>query len=226
MKRAIVLLSGGLDSAVTLYYAKNLGYKITCLSFDYSQRHQKEIKLAKRLAGLAGAAHIVLKVKFPARSSSLIDKKRRLPKRGLSKIKEAGIPSTYVPARNIIFLSYALCYAEVLSADSIFIGVNSVDYSGYPDCRPDFLKAFSRMSALGTRRGVTGRMVKIKTPLSRKSKGEIVKLGRRLKVPFKYTWSCYEGARYPCGACDSCRLRSRGFSEAGLDDPLSIKTDR
>ncbi|MCK4519362.1 MAG: 7-cyano-7-deazaguanine synthase, partial [Candidatus Omnitrophica bacterium] len=110
MKRAIVLLSGGLDSAVTLYYARSRGYKITCLSFDYSQRHRKEIKLAKKLAWLAGASHIILKIKFPAKSSSLIDKKRRLPKRGLSKIKEAGIPSTYVPARNIIFLSYALCY--------------------------------------------------------------------------------------------------------------------
>ncbi len=223
MKKAIVLLSGGLDSAVTLFYAKKRGFDITCLTFDYGQRHRRETQSAKKLTELVKAKQVILKVAFPSESSSLTNTKTNLPQRQSLEIKKTGIPSTYVPARNIIFLSYALLYAEVIKAGSIFIGVNSIDYSGYPDCRPEFLKAFTEMAALGTKSGVSGKAVKIEAPLMMSSKAEIVKLGKKLNVPFEHTWSCYEGGRYPCCKCDSCRLRAGGFKEAGIGDPLEEK---
>ena len=221
MKKAIVLLSGGLDSSVTLYYAKKKNYKVYCLVFDYGQRHLKEIESARKIAKLAEVKYTVLKLALPKKAGVLLDKKTPLPKRSLLKLKEkANIPATYVPGRNIIFLSYALSYAEAIDADSIFIGANAIDYSGYPDCRPEFLKAFMRISKVATKRGVEGNPVRILAPLIKKSKVEIVKLGKRLNVPFEYTWSCYKGLKYPCGYCDSCRLRAKGFKEAGFKDPL------
>lgn len=219
MKKAILLLSGGLDSGVTLYYAKNKNFDVSCLTFDYHQRHLKEIIKAKLLAKKAKAEHIIIKLGLPLKGSALLDKNLKLP--GESLLRNSGkIPITYVPARNIIFLSYALFYAELKAADSIFIGANVIDYSGYPDCRPEFLKAFMKAAGLGTKRGEEKRPIKIVAPLIKKSKSDIIRLGLKLKVPFEYTWSCYAGGKFPCGVCDSCRFRLKGFKEAGLDDPL------
>ena len=223
MKKAIVLLSGGLDSAVVLYYVRRKNYKITCLTFNYNQKHRREIESAKRLVKLTKTEHILINIELPSKSSSLIDKMKPIPRGSSTKINKnkMRIPTTYVPARNIIFLSYALSYAEAEKADDIFIGVNAIDYSGYPDCRPEFLRAFKRMSKLGTKRGIQGQPVDIIAPLLNKSKAEIVRLGSRLDVPFEYTWSCYKGGERPCGRCDSCRLRAKGFKEAGIKDPLT-----
>lgn len=227
MKKAIVLLSGGLDSSVTLYYAKKKNYKVYCLVFDYGQRHLKEIESARKIAKLAKVNYAILKLALPKKAGVLLDKKIPLPKRSLLKLKEkADIPATYVPGRNIIFLSYALSYAEAIGADSIFIGANAIDYSGYPDCRPEFLKTFMRISKVATKRGVEGNPVRILAPLIKKSKVEIIKLGKRLNVPFEYTWSCYKGLKYPCGYCDSCQLRAKGFKGAGFEDPLCAKRQR
>jgi len=221
MKKAIVLLSGGLDSAVMLYYVRRKNYKVTCLTFNYNQKHKREIESAKRLVKLIKTGHILINIELPSKSSSLIDKMKPIPRGSSTKINKIRIPTTYVPARNIIFLSYALSYAEAERADNIFIGVNAIDYSGYPDCRPEFLRAFKRMSKLGTKRGIQGQPVDIIAPLLNKSKAEIVRLGSRLDVPFEYTWSCYKGGEKPCGQCDSCRLRAKGFKEAGIKDPLT-----
>ena len=221
MKKAIVLLSGGLDSAVVLYYVRRKNYKITCLTFNYNQKHKREIESAKRLVKLIKTGHILINIELPSKSSSLIDKMKPIPRGSSTKINKMRIPTTYVPARNIIFLSYALSYAEAEKTDDIFIGVNAIDYSGYPDCRPEFLRAFKRMSKLGTKRGIQGQPVDIIAPLLNKSKAEIVRLGSRLDVPFEYTWSCYKGGERPCGQCDSCRLRAKGFKEAGIKDPLT-----
>jgi len=215
-KRAIVLLSGGLDSATALYIAKNKGYKITCLIFDYGQRHRKEIEAAKRIAREAENPYCVGKIKFPWGGSSLLGKEK-IPEHG--KFLSKNIPSTYVPARNIIFLSFALSFAEAIKAKVVFIGAHSQDYSGYPDCRPEFLNAFRMAAALGTAAGVSKKGVKIIAPLINKNKSDIIKLGIKLKVPYKYTWSCYEGGRIPCGKCDSCYYRAKGFREAGIPDP-------
>ena len=226
MRKAIILLSGGLDSAVTLFYVKTRGFDVTCLTFDYGQRHRREIQSAKMLAKLAKTKQVILAMTFPLGASSLTNAKTKLPCRQSSVIKKTGIPNTYVPARNIIFLSYALLYAEVIRANSIFIGINSIDYSGYPDCRPEFLKAFTKMAALGTKSGASGKAVKIEAPLMKSSKTDIVKLGKKLNVPFEHTWSCYEGGKHPCGKCDSCMLRADGFKEAGIVDSLKVKGAR
>ncbi len=218
MKTAIVLLSGGLDSATTLYLAKKKGYRCLCLIFDYGQRHKKEIISAKRIAKRAHSQVQIVKFNLPWKGSSLLSKKITLPK---DYFKRAGkIPSTYVPARNIIFLSFALSFAEAAKAEAIFIGANFIDYSGYPDCRPDFFQAFSSMALFGTRSGAEGRHIAILTPLIYKTKEEIIKLGLKLKVPYEITWSCYKGGRIPCGKCDSCLLRQKGFRKLGVDDPL------
>ena len=213
-KQAVVLLSGGLDSAVALYYAKAKGYKCLCLIFDYGQRHKKEILQAQKIAKAAGCAYQLLKISFPWKGSALLNKKIKI----LEKIS-SGVPVTYVPGRNIIFLSFAISLAETLKARAVFIGAHSQDYSGYPDCRPEFLDAFKEAATLGTAAGVNKKGIKIIAPLINKSKSEIIKLGLKLKVPFHLTWSCYSGTRSPCGKCDSCYYRAKGFKEAGIIDP-------
>jgi len=238
----VVLLSGGLDSAVTLYLARSLGYDCLCLIFDYAQRHKKEIWRAKRIAGMAGCSAEVLRIKLPWRGSSLLDRRVSIPTLRDNEItrqrdneitrqrdneitrQRDNIPSTYVPARNIIFLSFALSCAEAIKAKAIFIGAHAHDYSGYPDCRLEFYRAFSTVIAAGTKCGCQGRPVVVKTPLIHKSKAQIIRLGQRLEVPFALTWSCYQGGSRPCGSCESCNFREKGFREAGLKDPaLSIK---
>ncbi len=220
MKRAVVLLSGGLDSAVTLYVARAKGYIPYALVIDYGQRHKRELESAKRLARECGASIKILKLGFPWKGSSLLDSNAKIPTgRSISRIKALGIPSTYVPARNTVFLSLASSYAEAINASAVFIGAHIEDSSGYPDCRPEYLRAFSRVLRLGTRRGLEKRL-KLEYPLISKSKAAIIRLGRSLGVPFKYTWSCYAGLSKPCGKCDSCVLRAGGFKELGLKDPI------
>ena len=230
-KKAVVLLSGGLDSATTLYFAKAKGFQCYCLIFDYGQRHKKEIASAKKIAQRAGCAWQIIKLSLPWKGSSLLDKKLKITEfsNSTNSINSSNsIPSTYVPARNIIFLSFALSCAEAIKASSIFIGANAIDYSGYPDCRPGFYRAFIRAVNLGTKAGVEGRGFSIFTPLIKMTKAGIIKLGTRLKVPYELTWSCYQGGRKPCGKCDSCNFRARGFQEAGYRDPLlrGVKYDR
>ncbi|HBU08934.1 MAG: 7-cyano-7-deazaguanine synthase QueC [Omnitrophica WOR_2 bacterium GWB2_45_9] len=230
-KKAVVLLSGGLDSATTLYFAKAKGFQCYCLIFDYGQRHKKEIASAKKIAQRAGCAWQIIKLSLPWKGSSLLDKKLKIPEFSNSTNSinlSNSIPLTYVPARNIIFLSFALSCAEAIKASSIFIGANAIDYSGYPDCRPEFYRAFIRAVNLGTKAGVEGRGFSIFTPLIKMTKAGIIKLGTRLKVPYELTWSCYQGGRKPCGKCDSCNFRARGFQEAGYRDPLlrGVKYDR
>ena len=220
-RTAIVLLSGGLDSAVSLYFAKSQGFDCRCLIFDYDQRHKREIESAKRIAKLAGCRYRILKIELPWKGSSLLDRKVALPRetdRGT--LRRADIPSTYIPGRNIIFLSFALSFAEAVGARTILIGAHMQDYSGYPDCRQDFFQAFSKVIKTGTEAGVKGEGIKILTPLITKKKSEIIKLGFRLGVPFELTWSCYQGGSQPCGKCDSCHFRARGFAEADIPDPL------
>jgi len=217
-RKAVILLSGGLDSATSLYLAKKNGFKCFCLIFDYGQRHHKEIESAKKIVSLANCPYQVLKIKLPWKGSSLLSKNLIIPKK-----RNNEIPSTYVSARNIIFLSYALSFAETIKAEAIFIGSHSQDYSGYPDCRPEFYAAFRKIISCGTKAGVEKRRVEIKIPLINMTKASIIKLGRRLGVPFALTWSCYQGGRIPCNKCDSCYFRAKGFKEAGIKDPL-IKT--
>jgi len=223
VKKAVVLLSGGLDSATTLFFAKKKKFKPNCLIFDYGQRHKKEINSAKRIAKVAGCEYKLIKFSLRWKGSALLDKSICVPKRldvqGILESKK--IPSTYVPARNIIFLSFAVSYAETIKADSIFIGVNSIDYSGYPDCRPEFFQAYIKSIKLGTKSGVAKRLPKIEAPLINKTKSQIINLGLKLGVPYKLTWSCYLAGKLPCGKCDSCLLRQKGFREAGIEDPLN-----
>ncbi len=217
-KTAVILLSGGLDSAVTLYIAKDMGFNCFCLIFDYRQRHKREIESAKKIAKAARCPWQILKINLPWKGSSLLNNKEKLPVT-LDPLPVT-IPSTYVPARNIIFLSFALSCAEAIAARAIFIGAHTEDYSGYPDCRKEFYRAFIKTVEEGTKTGVQGKPVKIITPLLNKSKAEIIKLGKRLKVPFRLTWSCYNGGELPCGKCDSCHFRAKGFAEAGMNDPI------
>jgi 7-cyano-7-deazaguanine synthase len=255
-KGAVVLLSGGLDSAVTLYLAKKQGFECFCLIFDYGQRHKKEIESAKRIAQRADCTWQIIKINLPWKGSALLDRNIIIPKwangstgspslepsrarsrdgqmvrqahhplnhpeRGRRTGKLANdIPITYVPARNIIFLSFALSYAESIGAGAIFIGAHCQDYSGYPDCRPEFFRAFAKVISKGTKVGAEGKAIKAFTPLINKTKAEIIRLGVRLRVPFQLSWSCYRGGRYPCGECDSCYFRAKGFLEAGIEDPL------
>ncbi|MDP3789332.1 MAG: 7-cyano-7-deazaguanine synthase QueC [Candidatus Omnitrophota bacterium] len=221
MKRAVVLLSGGMDSATVLHMALNKGYEADCLIFDYGQRHGKEIGQAVKIAKSAGCNYKIIKLPFSWGGSRLLNKKARLPKQDVKNIGK-GIPPTYVPARNTVFLSVAASMAEATGADAIFIGANAVDYSGYPDCRPGYFKAFKTLLKEGTRRGVSGRSIKIITPLIGKTKSEIIKIGSRLKVPYHLTWSCYAGGKVACMECDSCRLRKKGFDESGIKDPLAV----
>lgn len=222
MPKAVCLLSGGLDSATCLALALRDGFECFALSFDYGQRHQIELDAARHVAKAMGAAdHRVAKIDLRIFGKSALTDDIAVPKGRDEHSMSKGIPVTYVPARNTIFLSFALAWAEVLESSDIFIGVNALDYSGYPDCRPEFIEAFERMSNLATKTGVEGvTHMKIHTPLIRLSKAEIVKLGHKLGVPFGITHSCYDpdASGRPCGACDSCLLRAKGFREAGIID--------
>jgi len=215
-KKAVILLSGGLDSSTTLYYALSQGYACHCLIFDYGQKHKKEIIQAKAVARKAGCKSFVVKISLPWKGSALLDNKISVPQGRALDAK--GIPVTYVPARNIIFLSFAASYAEAIGAKIIFIGANAVDYSGYPDCRPEFIRSYQRMLEQGLKSSVEGKSIKVMTPLIHLSKARIVKLAIKLKVPLYLTWSCYNGASKPCGTCDSCRLRAQGFKQAKIQD--------
>ncbi|MDI6707764.1 MAG: 7-cyano-7-deazaguanine synthase QueC [Candidatus Thermoplasmatota archaeon] len=221
-KKAVVLLSGGIDSATTLAIAKSENYDTHAISFDYGQRHKKELESAKKIARHYRAKHKILKLDLNFVSSSLLQKKQKIPERN---IKDLGrdIPSTYVPARNLIFLAYASAYAESIGASKIFIGANAIDYSGYPDCRPDFYKALQEVIKVGTKTGVEGKAIDIKYPLINLTKAEIIKKGLSLKVPYHLTWSCYRGKRKACGKCDSCLIRLKGFREAGIKDTIEYE---
>lgn len=223
VKKAVVLLSGGLDSATTLYFAKSKGYRCFCLIFDYGQRHRRELEAAERIAKITHCTWQIVKFNLPWKGSALLDRNISIPH--YSKIRSSRIPSTYVPARNLIFLSFALSFAETLKAQAIFIGANALDFSGYPDCRKEFYQALERVIRVGTKAGVESKSknkqaIKIVTPLIDKSKAAIIKLGVKLGVPYQFTWSCYQGRRSPCNRCDSCLLREKGFREAGVVDPL------
>src|SRR5438067_8914826 len=215
--KAVCLLSGGLDSATCLAHARRAGFDCYALSFDYGQRHRVELDAARRVARALGAAdHRVAKIDLRVFGHSALTDEIAVPKGRDEGEMSAEIPITYVPARNTIFLPFALAWAEVLEASDIFIGVNALDYSGYPDCRPEFIAAFETMANLATKAGVEGRTrVRIHTPLIRLSKAEIVKLGRELGVDFSLTHSCYDPSPEgrPCGQCDSCLLRRKGFEE-------------
>ena len=220
-KKAVVLLSGGLDSATILYFAKKQKFHCHCLIFDYGQRHNKEIESAKKIAKVACCPYRILKIKLPWKGSSLLGKENTIPQSASRQTsKRTKIPSTYVPGRNIILLSFALSFAEAISAKMIFIGAHTQDSPGYPDCREDFFQEFNKAIKKGTKSGVEGKGIKIYTPLINKRKSQIIKLGVRLGVPFGLTWSCYQGKDKPCGRCDSCQFRARGFAEAIIPDPL------
>lgn len=209
MSKAIVLLSGGIDSTTTLYYAKKQGYKCHALIFDYGQRHVREIRSAVRIARMAKVPYTILKIKLPWKGSSLLVTRYPLPVNRSMKTIGKGIPSTYVPGRNTIFLSFAVSYAEAIGAKAIFIGANAIDFSGYPDCRPGYYRAFQRVVGEGTK----AKRIRIITPLIKLKKSQIIRLGLKLGAPLDLTWSCYRGGRHPCGVCDSCKLRERGFRE-------------
>jgi 7-cyano-7-deazaguanine synthase len=216
---AVVLVSGGLDSLVAAGLAKAAGYRLYALTIDYNQRHRIELKAAARVAAALGAErHVVLPVDLSAfGGSALTDNAIAVPKSGVN----GSIPPTYVPARNTIFLSLALGWAEASGAQDLVIGVNALDYSGYPDCRPDFIAAFEAMAAQATKAGVEGKSFRIHTPLINMSKADIAREAMRLGLDAGLSWSCYDPTDEgkPCGLCDSCRLRAKGFAEAGLNDP-------
>ena len=217
---AVVLLSGGLDSATTLYIARSRGYRCYCLVVDYGQRHRREIQSAQAIARKVGSSIDRIKIRLPWGGSALTDRRIPVPRRRSFREMGQGIPASYVPARNTVFLSCATSLAEAIGAKAIFIGANAIDFSGYPDCRPAYYQAFRRVIRQGTKVGVEGKPIRIETPLIRKSKGQIIRMGTRLGVPYQLTWSCYLGKAKPCGICDSCLLRHKGFQEAGQKDPL------
>ncbi|MCX7934141.1 MAG: 7-cyano-7-deazaguanine synthase QueC [Planctomycetota bacterium] len=221
---AVVLLSGGLDSATLLALARRRGYACHCLTFVYGQRHVAEIAAARRVAASLGAEkHIFLRLDTRCfAGSALTDRRLAVPKaEPRSPAPRSAIPSTYVPGRNTIFLAHALAYAEVIGSRDIFIGVNAVDFSGYPDCRPAYIQAFRRLARLATAAGIKGKAARIHAPLLKLSKARIIRLGMRLGVNYRLTHSCYDPDRYgrACGQCDSCRLRQKGFRDAGVPDP-------
>ncbi len=227
MKNAVILLSGGLDSTTALAIAKAEGFNPYALSFRYGQRHQVELESAARVAQAQGVAeHVIADIDLRRFGGSALTADIEVPKaRDLATMTE-GIPVTYVPARNTVFLSFALAWAEVLGASDIYIGVNALDYSGYPDCRPEYIAAYEAMANLATKAGVEGRQrLRIHTPLIQLSKADIIRRGTALGVDYALTSSCYDPGDdgRPCGQCDSCRLRAKGFAEAGIEDPLLRK---
>lgn len=234
-ENAVVLLSGGLDSVTCLYWAKDRYAKVTAVSFDYGQRHNSELVAAKNIAHQAGVDHKIIDIDIAQLGgSSLTDHDMTVPDGDADKfpshtddIDNDAIPNTYVPARNTIFLSYALAVAEVTEANHIVIGVSSVDYSGYPDCRPEYINAFEVMANLATKAGVTGHKLHIQTPLQQLSKAQTIQLGKSLGVDYSQTISCYkaDSEGRACGICDSCTLRKRGFRDAGLADPTRYATN-
>lgn len=211
VKKGVILLSGGIDSAVTLYLAKSRGYRLQALIVDYGQRHKKEIEYAKKIATMNKVAYHYVKCDLSWAKSALVNKRLKVPCR----IKSQNIPLTYVSGRNIIFLSYAASLAESIQANAVFIGAHIQDYSGYPDCRPEFLSSFEKALNLGLKE----KGLKIVAPLLNKRKVDIIRTGLRLGVPFKHTWSCYRGEKFPCLKCDSCRFRMSAFAKLGLSDP-------
>ena len=211
-QKAVVLLSGGIDSTVTLHLAKKYGFTIFALIFNYKQLHSKETSCALTTVNRLKIHYYLISINLPWGGSALIDKKIKLPQKRYAR----SIPSTYVPARNIIFLSFAFSFAETVCAKKVFIGAHIQDYSGYPDCRPEFLLRFQKAANLGTR----NKKIRIAAPLIDKNKAEIIRLGLSLGVDFKNTWSCYKGGNRPCCKCDSCRYRIDGFKKANFKDPL------
>ncbi len=226
MRKAVVLLSGGLDSATCLAVARSEGFACHTLAFAYGQRHDVEVEAARRVAEALGAVeHKVIRLDLRAFGGSALTDDIEVPRPGSTEEIGRDIPVTYVPARNTIFLSFGLAWAEVLDARDIYIGANALDYSGYPDCRPEFLEAFERVANLGTRAGVEGDRFRIHAPLLRLTKAEIIRLGTRLGVDYGLTHSCYDPdpRGLACGRCDSCLLRRKGFAEAGVPDPTRYR---
>jgi 7-cyano-7-deazaguanine synthase len=228
MKRAVVLLSGGLDSTTTLAICRTDGFESYALSFRYGQRHEREVPAARKIAKSLGAKeHRIARIDLRVFAGSALTAEIDVPKARSAPERARGIPVTYVPARNTIFLSYALAWAEVLGATDIFIGTNAIDYSGYPDCRPEFIRAFEKLANLATRAGVEeGACFQVRAPLISLSKAEIIRRGISLGVDYSLTHSCYDptSTGLACGACDSCQLRLKGFREAGLVDPIVYAT--
>ena len=220
MQKAVVLLSGGLDSTVTLAQALSEGNEVTALSFRYGQRHTKELDSAKAVCAHYGVEHIIVDIDLTSFRSALTRDDIDVPE---DRKIDSQIPITYVPARNIIFLSVAAGLCESLDANLIYIGANAIDYSGYPDCRPEFFEAYELMLSKGTKTGVEGNPPKIMTPILHCTKADIVRLGKKLKAPLHLTWSCYKGENKACGCCDSCLLRLKGFSEAGFADEIEYR---
>jgi 7-cyano-7-deazaguanine synthase len=220
---AVVLLSGGLDSTVTAAIAQQDGYRIFCMTVFYGQRHHVEVERARAVAETLGAdGHVVVTVDLRAIGGSALTADVEVPKDRTEQARTAEIPATYVPARNTIFLSLALAYAETLQASAIYFGANVLDYSGYPDCRPDFIRAFETVARLGTKMGMERQGVEIRAPLLMLSKADIIRRGQELRIPFRLTHSCYDPdvQGVACGRCDSCRIRREGFRQAGVEDPV------
>jgi 7-cyano-7-deazaguanine synthase len=233
-KKAVIILSGGLDSTTCMGIARERGYELYPITFDYGQRHKIELINARQVAEHYKAAdrHRVIKLDFLKEfgGSALTDESIEVPDMSQERpANQAGsndseVPVTYVPGRNLLFLSIATSYAEVIGAEAIYIGVNALDYSGYPDCRPEFIRKVEEVMALATRVGVEGGPIRIETPLSDWTKADIIREGTRLKVPYQLTTSCYNGQAEACGVCDSCRLRLKGFTEAGVSDPILYRS--
>ncbi len=219
MKKAIVILSGGLDSSTCAYMAKGQGYEVFPLTFLYGQRHEKEIECAKKIAGSLGVKEHRF-VELPTPTIGALTTKEEVPVARTIEDMSTEIPATYVPARNTLFIAYALQYAEEVNAEAIYIGVTAMDYSGYPDCRPEYIKAWQDLINLATKKTIQGGTVELKAPLLQLYKAEIIDWGTELGVPYKDTWSCYTGGDKACGKCDSCQLRLKGFKEAGIPDPI------
>lgn len=220
--KAVSLLSGGLDSTTMLGYVLSKGYEVTALSFDYGQRHNREIASAKKIADYYRVNHKIMKLDLRAIGGSALTSDMEVPDVDLNSIGKE-IPVTYVPARNTILLSIALGLAETIGASRIFIGANAIDYSGYPDCRPEYFGSINETFRLATKVGVEGNPIRVEVPFLHYTKADIIKVAHDLKVPLELTWSCYRGGERACGRCDSCKLRLKGFVEAGLEDPVEYE---